>query len=194
MHIIKLPIGLLAISLMLSNLSSVRVGGLSKLQSGSQEESSKTVVHMAEVLDRIAASLNYRSVRAYKVEPDDWDTDERQALLVTHAYYSLFSREPDSLLDLGPMHRGVSRKHIRVIILLFKDAERAGKETVLLRRKMEGDIGARVIKADQNGYEIRAAIRSQIAVRRGAKVIVLETDKQGEAIRTMGAKLEQANW
>src|SRR5829696_5641435 len=123
MHITKFPVSLLAVALWLSNQSITCAGGFCQLQPDGQEQASKAVLHMAEVLDKVADSFNYRSVTAYKVIPDEWDTDKRRPLLVAHAYCSLFSRDPDSLLDLGPMHRGVSRKHIRAIILLFKDAE-----------------------------------------------------------------------
>ncbi len=194
MKIAKLPVSLLAIALWLSNVSNTYAGGLCQLQPDNQEQAAKEVLNMVEVLDHIADSINYRSIKAYKVIPDEWDTDDRKPLVVAHAYCSLFSRDPDSLLDLGPMHRGLSSKHIRTIILLFKDAEVASKETVLLRQKIEGDIGARVIKTDENGFEVRAISRSQIAVRRGAKLILLETDKQVKTMSDIAGKLEEASW
>jgi hypothetical protein len=183
---------LVAITLCLSYLPGDCAAGSSQRQR--QEQSSEAVLHIAEIIDQVAESFNYRSVRAYEVEPDEWATAERQQILITHAYYSLFSRDPDSLLDLGPMHRGVSSRQISAIILLFKDADLARKEMLRLSKTLEGDLGAEVVNTGENGFEIKGVWRNQIAVRHGAKVILLKTDKQRETMAAMTAKIKQASW
>jgi hypothetical protein len=182
----------LLISLLI--LTNFRADRLPRLQTGGQEQLSAAAALIDEAISRIADEFDYRSFRAYSVIPDEWDTDERRVLLDSHVYYSLYSRDPDSLLDLGPMHQGVSRKHIRALILLFKDTDLADTELLQLRKKIEGDIGAEVVKESETGFAITTVFRSQIVVRRGARVILLETDKQHETMRAMAEKLEQANW
>ena len=189
-----LPVTVLALSLWLGDLSGGCAEVLSLVQAGSDDQSSKAVLRIAERISEIADAFNYRPVRAYTVEPDEWDTDARRPLLLKHAYYSLYSRDPDSLLDLGPMHMGASSKRMTAIILLFKDAELANKELVALRSKLEGDIGAKVVTADESGFEVVAALRSHVAVQRGAKVVLLETDKQEKTMTAMATKLRQASW
>ena len=192
MQISRLLISVLAITVCLNYLPGA--AGFSRHQLSSEEQSSEAVLHIAEIISRAADSFNYRSIRAYKVEPDEWDTVERQQILVTHAYYSLYSRDPDSLLDLGPIHRGVSSKHIQAIILVFKDADLAGREVLRLSKTIAGDLGAEVVKTGENGFEIRGVFRNQIAVRRGAKVILLVTDTQRETMAAMTAEIERASW
>jgi len=193
MPVTKLPVTVLALTLWLCDLSGACAGVVAPSQSDSKDQSSKAILHMAKELSETADAFNYRPVRAYTVEPDEWDTDARRPLLLRHVYYTLFSREPESLLDLGPMHRGVSSKRVSAVILLFKDAESAGKELLALRKKLEGDIGAEVVRDDENGFEVRAVLRSHVAVRRGAKVILFETDKQVETMSDMATKLGQAS-
>jgi hypothetical protein len=194
MQMTKLPINVLVLSLWVSDLTGTCAGGLSRLQSGSEDQPSKAILRISERISEIADAFNYRLVRAYKVEPDEWDMEERRPLLINHSYYTLFSRDPDSLLDLGPMHKGVSSKRMSANILVFKDADLAGRELLRLRKKLGANIGARVVKADENGFEVRATLRSHVAVRHGANLVLLETDKQGETMTAIATKLKQASW
>ena len=195
MNTSRLLISALLLSLSPGSVTSPTASVLSQLQAAIQDQST-TTAHLAEIINDVADHFNYRSVNIYEVKPDEWEADDRRLLLITHAYYDLYSRDPDSLVkSYGPIEAGVSSKHIMVAILLFKDADLVGNALFLLQKKMEDNIGAKVLKADENGFEVTTAVSgNEIALRRGTKVILLKTDKQTETMQAMAEKIEQASW
>jgi tryptophanase len=103
----------------------------------------------------------------------------------------LFSRDPDSILDLGPMHEGVSSKRIDAIILAFKKVKWADAEVARLKKDLLDNIGAHLIASDANGFEIKTAGRTYVTVRHGATLVFLSTGPEEEALRIIASKLQQ---
>ena len=146
------------------------------------------------ILAGIADESDYRAVKWSVVERDEWDEDEPRRLLAGHSYYSLFSRDPKSLLDLGPMHQGVSSKSIQSTVLVFKNAESAARQVARLKEKNLNNIGAVLKRSDSRGFYIHTAGRSYCAVRRGASVVLLDTQDQEETMKAIADKLAKAEW
>jgi hypothetical protein len=115
-------------------------------------------------------------------------------MLLGHSYLTLFSRDPDSLLDLGPMHQGVSSKRIDVIVLEFRNAELAAREVTRMKEKAQDNIGTKVIRSSANGFEVKTALKSYVALRHGTRVASFETRGQEDVMRSIAYRLQQAEW
>jgi len=194
MRVFKCSFPTLCIFLWMVNLANACAMDHSDADSHRVQQDASGVSRIAGILASIASASDYRAVKWSVVEPDEWDADEPRRLLVDHAYYSLFSRDPKSLLDLGPMHQGVSSKRIHSTILVFKYAQLAVSEVARLKEKRLDNIGAIVIRSDSNGFHIKTIGRSYCVVRHGAKVVLFDTRDQEETMKAMADKLEKAEW
>jgi hypothetical protein len=195
MHLFKCSIPMLGIFLLMVSLASACAIDPSDADSHRVQQDASGVSRIGEILARIASDSNYRAVKASVVgPPDEWDADEPRRLLIDHAYYSLFCRDPKSLLDLGPMHRGVSSKSIYSTILVFKNAELAASEVGRLKEKRLDNIGAIVLRSDASGFYIKTIGRSYYVVRHGARVVLLDTHDQEETMKAIAYKLDKAEW
>lgn len=194
MHLFKCSIPIFGIFLWIGNPASACAMDPSQADSHRAQQDSSGMSRIAGIIASIANESEYRAVKWSVVEPDEWDADEPRRLLVDHAYYSLFSRDPKSLLDLGPMHQGVSSKSIHSTILVFKYAELAASEVARLKEKRLDNVGAIVMRSDSNGFHIRTIGRSYCVVRHGAKTVLFDTRDQEETMKAMVDKLEKAEW
>src|SRR2546426_1384952 len=97
-------------------------------------EDSRGLLRLGEILVGIANESDYRAIKGWP-SPDALDSEEWRRLVVDHAYYTLFSRDPNSLPDLGPIHRGVSNKRIDSTILVFQSTDLAAREVARLKAK-----------------------------------------------------------
>ena len=194
MHLFKCSIPIIGILLWMVNLASACAIDPSDPDSHSVQQDASGVSRIAEILASIASDSYYRAVKVAVVGPrDEWDEDEPRRLLIDHAYYSLFCRDPKSLLDLGPMHRGVSSKRINSTILVFKHVELAASEVARLKEKRLDNMGAIVLRSDASGFHIKTIGRSYYVVRHGAKVVLLDTDQE-ETMKVIAYKLDKAEW
>lgn len=193
MHAFKCSILIVGASAWIVN--PVRAHQLNPSQADSYEvlQDSRGIVRLGEILVDVANESDYRALK-FVLKPDEWDVEEQRRFLVDHAYYTLFSRDPDSLPDLGPMHRGVSNKRIDATILVFKSADLAAREVARLKAKNLDNIGAIVKRSDSNGFHIGMIGRTYCAVRHETIVVLLETRDQEETLMVIADKLARAKW
>ena len=193
MRLIKYILTSLAICLWLgiyANAGAIKSG---QLQAGGDEQVSEAVSNISKIIEGAANELDYKMHRGY-LQPDEWNEDERRQQLIDHAYYTLFSRDPKFLLDLGPFHRGVSSKRFDATILIFRSAELAAQELARLKEYHLDNVGVEPLKSDENGFQIKEIGRFYIAVRRGAYLVLLDTTGQDQTVQTIAATLEQSDW
>ena len=167
MRLFKRSIGILGIFLWLVNQATAYAMDPAHAHSHRPQQDSTGLFRIGGILAGIADESDYRAVKWSVVERDEWDEDEPRRLLAGHSYYSLFSRDPKSLLDLGlgPMHQGVSSKSIQSTVLVFKNAESAAGVVARLTEKNLGNIGAILKQSDSKGFYISPIGRSYCAVR-----------------------------
>ena len=156
-------------------------------------QDSRGLLRPGEILVGIANESDYRAIKGWP-SPDALDSEEWRLLLVDHAYYTLFGRDPNSLPDLGPMHRGVSNKRIDSTILVFKSADLAAHEVARLKAKNLDNMGAIVKRSDSNGFHIGTIGRTYCAVRHETTLVLLETRDQVETMIAIVDKLARARW
>jgi len=149
------------------------------------EDVSSEVQRIVETIESSAKGFGYETVRGYRV-PDEWDAEGKTNLLESHAYYTLFGKDSDgSCLTV--------EGRIFITILIFRDAESARHQVAQMKEYHLGNMGYKVLRSDEDGYDLEEINGFYAAVIQDAKVILFEdrSRRQGEVIKALGEKLRK---
>jgi len=137
------------------------------------ESSISELQRIAKLLEKSAIALGYEAVKSHRPS-DEWEAEEKKALLESHAYYQLLGKDfngscllPDGVID--------------VTILVFKDAELAHRQVEEMKRHRSGNIGAKITKPDETGYFLEEVNGVYAVVTQDTKVILLEDKSRAQA-------------
>ena len=147
-----------------------------QVQLANGEGLSPKIIRLVDIIEITTRSLGYRSMRGYKV-PDEWDIGDKKNLITEHAYYTLFGKDSDNTC-LNQKGR------IGITVLVFNDSEIAQQQVAQMKATHLGNIGAKVMQADENGYLIWEVNGWFAVIKIGEKLVLLEdtTRAQGKII------------
>ena len=156
-----------------------------QVQVAKGEGLSLKMARLVMIIETTTKPLGYRSQRGYKV-PDEWEIGGRKNLITEHAYYTLFGEDSDnSCLNM--------KGRLSITFLSFNDAEIAQRQVEQMKATHLGNMGAKVIQADGNGYFLWEVNGWYAAVKISKKVVLLEdgTHKQDKIIEELIAQLKK---
>jgi hypothetical protein len=141
---------------------------------GQTSETSVSELHrVANVLEKSATVLGYETLRGY-LSTDEWETEEKKALIEDHAYYTLSGKDSDgSCLSTDG--------RIGVTILIFKNDELARRQVIEAKKYHSGNIGFEVTRSDDTGYFLKEVNGFYAAVIQDTRVVFFEDRSRAQA-------------
>ncbi len=128
---------------------------------------------IAKLLEKSATVLGYEAIKSHRPS-DEWEAEEKKALLESHTYYSLLGKDfkGSCLLPDGM---------IAVTILVFKDAEIARHQVEEMKKHRSGNISVKMTKSDDTNYFLEEANGFYAVVIQDTKVILLDDRSRAQA-------------
>jgi len=137
------------------------------------ESSVSELQRVAKLLEKSAIDLGYEALKSHRPS-DEWEAEEKKALLESHAYYQLLGKDfngscllPDGVID--------------VTILFFKDAGLARRQIDEMKKQRSGGIDVKITKSAEEGYSLEEANGFYAVVIQDTKVILLEDRSRAQA-------------
>lgn len=153
------------------------------ISSGRIGDSTSAVASISKIIEKAAGDLGYRAMRGSRPS-DEWEEEGKKNLLENHAYYTLFAKDSDDSCVTVDGRIGVT-------ILIFKDEELARRHVAQRKKYHLGNIGAKILGSNADGFFLREGNGFYAVVIRGAKVILFEdrSHDQGNVIKSLSETL-----
>lgn len=135
------------------------------------QKTATEIEDIVKVLKQSAKSLEYEALKSTH-HPDEWESEEKKALIEDHAYYTLISKDAEKWC-ISP------KGHIDITILIFKDAELASQQIAQFKKSHPG-IEGQLKKSDDKSYYVEEA-RIYAAVIQDRKVILFRDTSSEQA-------------